>query len=363
MYRKHTLPLSFDDGITGSQNEEGQIEASGVSGNKNRSLLSKFGDKIKTFANNIRPGIHFTKSLVSLEPQITRDIHDVNIFPEVAHTAQVRRGLQLCREELEYLETRKIHTRNHFARYMGWDPNAVHPDDVPIVGFGGSGGGYRAMLAFLGYSHAFKQTGLWDLLTYVAGVSGSCWTLGAMYTFAEGDTDKLIEHCRTRLSPHHPLSPDAVQILLRSYRGAYDTIGPLVHKHRSGLHTVPMDLYSVLTTGYLFMQDQPPADEAEMTNKEGTGNCQRRWYKWSDAQKALLNGAEPLPILTAIRHERPWKQWADPEHPFTEDEAAATLKGDGDAEDAWFQWFEFTPFEVGCDELEAVRWVISTTGE
>ena len=60
-----------------------------------------------------------------------------------------------------------------------------------------------------------------------------------------------------------------------------------------------------------------------------------------------------LPILTAIRHERPWKDWVDKENPFKEPDH--TLEEHSGAKDAWFQWFEMTPFEIGCDELEA--WV------
>ena len=57
--------------------------------------------------------------------------------------------------------------------------------------------------------------------------------------------------------------------------------------------------------------------------------------------------------MIAIRHERPWKDWEDKDQPFREpDHSAVEHKV---AADAWFQWFEMTPFEVGCDELEA--WV------
>jgi len=51
------------------------------------------------------------------------------------------------------------------------------------------------------------------------------------------------------------------------------------------------------------------------------------------------------------RHERPWRQWADPEHPFKDHNP--TAEEQKEASDAWWQWFEFTPFEIGCDELEA----------
>ncbi|KAH8652520.1 putative cytosolic phospholipase A2 [Xylariales sp. PMI_506] len=319
-------------------------------GSQDNKATSSWADKVKGFVNDIKPTIQLAKSFVSLESRITQDIYDVNLFPEVAHVANIRRGPELCPEEQVWLAARKLHARDHFARYMGWDASAVHPDDVPTIGFGGSGGGYRAMLGFLGYAQAFQQAGLWDLVTYIAGVSGSCWTLGALYTFADGSTEKLIEHCKRRLSPHHPLAPDAVKKLLSTPRGDYQTLGPLIQKQRSGLHTVSMDLYSVFTTGYLFMQDDPMLQPGHSSTKEVAGYHQS-WWKWSSAQKHIVNGAAPLPLLTAIRHERPWKDWADPEHPFHAEDP--TAKEHEEASDAWFQWFEMTPFEIGCDELEA----------
>lgn len=43
----------------------------------------------------------------------------------------------------------------------------------------------------------------------------------------------------------------------------------------------------------------------------------------------------------------------DKEHPFKEPDHST---GDhAEAAEAWFQWFEFTPYEVGCDEISA--WV------
>ena len=138
-----------------------------------------------------------------------------------------------------------------------WTQLQVHPDDVPTVGFGGSGGGFRAMIGCLGYSEEMKRTGLWDLLTYFAGVSGSCWALAAYYTFGEASMAKIIEHCKKTLSPYHPLSAEAIRTVLTVPDGLYVTLGPLVEKHRSGLHIVAMDLYSVFTTGHLFLHDEP----------------------------------------------------------------------------------------------------------
>lgn len=300
----------------------------------------------------VQPEFNMIKSAVSIESIVKKDIQDPNKYPEVAHQAHVRQGSDICSEEKEYLMERKDCVRDAFARYMSLDPTAVHPDDVPIVSFGGSGGGYRAMIAVLGYSEAMKRSGLWDLLTYIAGVSGSCWAISAYYTFGEADMTKVINHCKTRLAPHHPLSPEAVRSLLSSPEGCYSTLGPLVQKNASGLENVAMDLYSVFTTGYLFMTDQSltPGGPGKPHLAEVAGH-HRKWYKWTDALEHLVGGKQPLPILTAIRHERPWKDWVSKNMPF--EAADPNEQEHQQATNSWFQWFEMTPFEVGCDELEA----------
>ncbi len=61
-------------------------------------------------------------------------------------------------EEKGYLSERKCHVRDAFERYLGLDASQVHPDDIPIIAFGGSGGGYRAMIGVLGYCEEMKQS-------------------------------------------------------------------------------------------------------------------------------------------------------------------------------------------------------------
>jgi len=152
-------------------------------------------------------------------------MRDVTRFSEIMKVAEVRRGLDLCLEERRFLEMKKVHVRNSFAKYLGLDPAEVHPDDVPTVGFGGSGGGFRAMIGTLGYVQEMKRSGLWDLLTYVAGVSGACWSLAGYYTFGEASIDKVIDNCKARFHPHHPMSAEAIRNLLTVPDGAYVTLG------------------------------------------------------------------------------------------------------------------------------------------
>jgi phospholipase A2 len=197
---------------------------------------------------------------------------DVVKYPEIKKVAEVRKGLDLALEERRFRAMRKVHVRNSFAKYLGLDPAQVRPDDVPIVGFGGSGGGFRAMIDVLGYVQEMKSAGLWGLFTYVANVSGSCWALAAYYTFGRASVEKVIDNCKERLHPHHPLSAEAIRKLLIVADGPYVTLGPIAQKHYSGLHTVAMYLYSVFTTGHVFLHHH------QHINQNLAGH-NHEWYK------------------------------------------------------------------------------------
>jgi phospholipase A2 len=324
---------------------------------KVKGKLRSFWDKtvVPAFPEAIAD-ISIIKAALKVEATITKDLRDTSRHPEVAKSATVRRGFELAPEETLFRDMRKVRVREAFCRYLDLDPADVHVEDVPVVAFGGSGGGYRAMISMLGYGQEMKRSGLWDLLTYVSGVSGSCWSLAAYYTWAGTSMDAVIEHCKQRLHPHHPLSPEAIREVLHAPGGPSKTLGPLVQKHRTGLSTVAMDLYSVFTTGHLFLVHDPSLEPPGMhgsssTVKREVAGQHEQWFKWSSANSHLVDGKEPLPILTAIRHERPWKDWVDKEDPFKNADPGA--KEHEEAPDAWFNWFEISPIEVGCDELGA----------
>lgn len=298
--------------------------------------------------------INILRNMGNIEHHVTKELRDINRFPEIGQVAEVRRGTDLCDSERVFMAARREFTRVAFAKYIGVDESEVNVDDVPHVSFGGSGGGFRAMLGMLGYCEEMKRDGIWDILSYVSGVSGSCWAMAAYYSFGECSMQKVIDHFKTRLGPYHPLSSDAIRAVLSAPGGAHAALGPLVQKHHSGLHTVAMDLYSVFVTGHIFLHGDPvkQPDNKHTPNSEVAG-YHENWFRYTNAQKFLNRGQEPLPILTAIRHERPWKDWADEETPFKEQNHDS--KEHEDAQDAWFQWFEMTPYEIGCDEIQA--WV------
>ena len=332
-------------GVVGSINHYAKMpeESKRSIGGRAKWVLKKLNPVSPTARGDLR----IMKHSLGVEDHVKQDIHDSELHPEITRVASVRQGNDLCPQEAQFLAARKRYTRDHFARYLDLDPSEVHPEDVPVVGLGGSGGGYRAMIGLLGYCAEMKRAGLWDLITYVAGVSGTCWSMATYYNLGDREWDEVIEHLKRRLSPYHPLSSEAIRAVLSAPMGIQVALGPLVQKQRSGLKLVAMDLYSVFTSSHIFLHD-PQQKPAEVSAPKEVG-FKRDWFKWSTAQKYVNGGEEPLPILTAIRHERPWKDWEDKEHPFTEDEY--DKEQHASAKDAWFQWFEMTPYEVGCDEI------------
>lgn len=195
--QRHNLPGQFPDAELQKKGVKGKLKAFW-----NKTVVPAFPEAVGD--------ISLIKKAVRVEAGVTKDIKDPHKYPEVDRVAEVRRGLDLCAEEREWLSAWKIRVKTAFCRYMGLDEAEAHVDDVPVVGFGGSGGGYRAMIGLLGYAAQMRQSGLWDLLSYVAGVSGSCWSLAAYYTWAAGDWQRVVGHFKERLSPFHPLSPEAV---------------------------------------------------------------------------------------------------------------------------------------------------------
>lgn len=97
---------------------------------------------------------------------------------------------------------------------------------------------------------------------------------------------------------------------------------------------------------------------------DGSSTIAREWCRtstYNDGHKVNIplniqlfidrTWKEKLIYIFSIRHDRPWKAWADSEHPFNDNNPMA--KEQQDASDAWWQWFELTPYEIGCDELQA----------
>jgi Lysophospholipase catalytic domain len=107
----------------------------------------------------------------SVADEIWQESKDPIRNPEIEQDARVWLGNEFCKEEMAFSEKRRKFTRKGLAKYLGVKEWEIDERDIPTIAVAGSGGGYRAMLGTTGYFKAMKEAGLFDCLTYMAGLS------------------------------------------------------------------------------------------------------------------------------------------------------------------------------------------------
>ncbi|WQF85773.1 Putative lysophospholipase, catalytic domain, Acyl transferase/acyl hydrolase/lysophospholipase [Colletotrichum destructivum] len=274
----------------------------------------------------------------SLADEIWREAHDPFVNPEVQYAANVRVSNDLCEEEKEFLARRKRVTTMALAKYLELDEKDVHPEDVPTIAMCGSGGGLRALVAGTGSMLAADEDGLFDCVTYTSGVSGSCW-LQVLYhsSISEGSLGRVLQHLKARAGVHIAYPPVAFQTLLSAPTSKYLLSG-LVEKLKGdpGADFGLVDVYGLLLAARYLV----PKGDLEVNDRD---------FKLSNQRDYIKYGQNPLPIYTAVRHEIPDIDLdGSGEVPSTSDAAKEVAK-----KEAWFQWFEITPYEFFCEEFQA----------
>lgn len=315
--------------------------------------------------------------LARIKSLLRRDETDLKTFPEVKLDAFVRRSSSLHQDEEDFIKARRHRISCQGDKYLHTflglaEDEIVDPSDVPLIALGGSGGGYRAMYGFAAFISASKEMGLWDCLAWTAGVSGSCWTLAGYYTFAEQSILRLTQHyLSVARELAHPLSLHALDTVARSSQGIYFLLGPLIRKTNSpgrDIGLVVMDLYATLTTTYQFLSRRPRSKLSRAT------------FQFSKVWKRarLSHGAEPMPILTAVRraplNEPGVEPHADssiskgrpPERAMRQHESTINTtiprhkqprspknphdELDSSLANGFFQWMEISPVEIGSTD-------------
>ncbi|KAF4343586.1 phospholipase A2 [Fusarium beomiforme] len=305
-----------------------------------------------------------TVDLASVKTLLQRDETDFATYPELKWDAQVRHGPSLHQEEQNFIEFRKLRMSSQgedsLHRFLSLPPDEqVDPRDVPLVALGGSGGGYKVMYGFAGFISVAKKHGLWDCITWTAGVSGSCWTLAAYYTIARHDISKLIDHYLTVASElAHPMSIHALNMVARSKKGVYFLTGPLVSKAQKSIIGLGiMDLYSTLTATY------------QLLSREPKGRLSRATFQWSKIwhRSGIDKALEPMPLLAAVRRVPKYsyepKTISAKARDIRKQQTSRQLdSSEGNdqsnptsAAKRWpkklFQYFEISPLEVGSPDL------------
>lgn len=277
----------------------------------------------------------------SLADDIWRESKDPDINPEILKEARVRVGNDLCSEELEFRRKRQHHSVKALASYLNIPEQDIHPDDVPVIAMCGSGGGLRALVAGTGSYLAAQEAGLWDCVTYTAGVSGSCWLQTLYHSSIAGcDFGRLVNHLKNRLGVHIAFPPSALSLLTAAPTNKHLLSG-MVEKLKGdpGADFGLVDIYGVLLAARLLV----PRGELGVSDRD---------LKLSNQKYNVTSGAHPLPIYTAVRHEIPVVDESQVEKRFTQQSMPERLLRESKNE-AWFQWFEFTPYEFFCEELGA----------
>ncbi|KAL3418316.1 phospholipase a2 [Phlyctema vagabunda] len=276
----------------------------------------------------------------SLADEIWQEAHDPSINPEIEYSASVRVSADLCEEEKEFLQRRKKHTTAALARYLGLPEEEIHPDDVPCIAMVGSGGGLRALVAGTGSMLAASQDGLFDCVTYTAGVSGSCW-LQTLYNSSLGGRrlDKMVDHLKSRLGVHIAYPPVALAALNSAPTNKYLLSG-FVEKLKGDPNSDfgLVDVYGLLLAARLLV----PKGEVGVNDYD---------LKISNQREHIKHGENPMPIYTAVRHEIPIIEESSEAEKATQTPSEETKEKA--KKEAWFQWFEITPYEMFCEEFSA----------
>lgn len=257
----------------------------------------------------------------SLAEEIWHEANDPEINPEIIWDASVRVSGDLCADEKRFLEKRSGFTKRALARYLDIPEDKIHPDDVPVIAMCGSGGGLRALVAGTSSYLSSYEQGLFDCVTYTAGVSGSCWLQTLYYSnITQRSHSRLIRHLKNRLGVHIAFPPDALDLLVSAPTNKYLLSG-MVEKAKGtpDAEFGIVDVYGVLLAARLLV----PKGELSVDDYD---------FKVSNQRRYTDDGSHPLPIYTAVRHEIPLAEQAD-----TKDPIAAEAKA---RREAWFQWFE-----------------------
>lgn len=308
------------------------------------------GDKITDFvvpswAKLLPDGLEKLRFELSMQPgtladEIMQEAHDPTINPEILWNAKVRVGDTLGKDELEFRRKRKARIVKALAKYLDIDENEIDPEDVPTIAVCGSGGGLRALVAGASSCHAAHKAGLFDCVTYTAGVSGSCW-LQTIYFSSLGKQDHatVLKHLKSRIGTHLAFPPTAMKLVTSAPTNKFILSG-FVEKLKGdpGADFGLVDVYGGLLAARLLVP-------------HGDLDVQDHDLKLSNQRVYLENGEHPMPIYTAVRHEIPVDE---EELEKAKDSLALKQKAkDRARKEAWFQWFEMHPWEVWCEEFGA----------
>ncbi len=205
-----------------------------------------------------------------------------------ANIAHVRIGFDLCEKEKQYLIDRQTVVKNNLEQFLG---KKIPYDKVPTIAVVTSGGGYRALLASLGFLAGAEKMDFLDCITYISSLSGSAWAVSTWMS-----SGKPVQEFRETLIPHLKKG-----FALKKFRELWLLKDAFWH-HKKRYPTSLVDVYGFVL-GNALLRDYGRT---------------RHTLVLSTQENQLVSGAKPFPIYSAVS-----------------------------AFDHHKDWFAFTPFEFG----------------
>lgn len=189
-----------------------------------------------------------------------------------------------------------------------------------------------------------NRTGLLDVTSYIAAISGSCWALSALYSIADGNVHALARHLKSRIQEDF-FDPATLDLLTSPPTNSYLLAGPVIKQAGKSGDLSLVDAYGLLVSSRLLVPDDLTALSAPK-------------LKVSAQQALCAAGRLPLPIYNLIRHDIPQldklaqlEETAEAKPLFgrkKSEEELELVRQEREAllQQSTWQWFELTPFEV-----------------
>ncbi|KAF8322241.1 FabD/lysophospholipase-like protein [Clavulina sp. PMI_390] len=295
----------------------------------------------------------------SLFHKITSTPPDPTVNPECSWDAEVRLGEELCLSERAFLTMRRRHMRLALAKLFDVPVEAIDERDIPTLAIAASGGGLRAMCNTAGTLTMLKDAGILDCVTYIAGISGSTWSMGALYSgvagLVNGVPSPLLtqKHLQTRITVPY-VDSSALDLLTKPPTNSYLLTG-LIRKATIPLTNISItDIYGTLISSRILVPDNVTPSSLDP-----------RFLSLHAFRQHVDNGALPMPIFTAVSRHLP-ENLSKEESAIKKEQTTLisarrserlNQRKDIIEDEARWLWFEFTPYETGCDELGA--WIPS----
>ncbi|XP_053553805.1 cytosolic phospholipase A2 delta-like [Bombina bombina] len=217
---------------------------------------------------------------------------------ECPENLDVRLGFNLCEKEKEFLLKRQKVVSAALKNILQLEKELVG-EEIPVVAVMATGGGARAMSSLYSHLDCLQKMGLLDCITYIAGASGSTWTMSKLYEdpdWSHNDLADSIINAKKHVTKKKTKAFSMER--LKYYRQELNQSAKEGHK------TSFTDLWGLML--------------------EAMFNNGRNESKLSDQKAALQNGQNPLPIYLAMNVKQ---------------DEITTLD--------FKEWCEFTPYEVG----------------